>query len=622
VTGATRSTDFPTVNPFQSAFAGGGSGTDIVGDAFVTKVNAAGTALLYSTYLGGSNRDSGYGIAVNSDGNAYVTGYSSSTAFPTTSGAFDTVHNGSNDAFVTKLAAAGSSLTYSTYVGGTGSDLSYGIAIDATGNAYITGTTTSTNFPFTTSGSGSFVTELNAAGSALVFSNSPGGYGIVRDCTGNIYAVGGPPDAVVTKRDSSGTLVYTYSFGGSADDIGYGIAVDCAGSVFVTGTTASTNFPTTTGAVQPAFGGGPSDAFVAKISEVDTIQFSASTYSVSEDGVSATITVTRLGTQSGEVSVTWATSDGTATAPSDYYDDSDVITFLAGDTTPKMFNVLINEDALNEGNETVNLTLSNPTGGAALGVPNTAVLTVTDNDSPGTVQFSSATYTVDEGGGSVAITVTRTGGSTGAVSVNYATSDGTATASSDYTAASGPINFGAGDTTPQTIYISINEDSLTEGSETFSITLTGSPLGTPSTAVVTIVDNESPVLLSQGQPATASSTYSTYTPDKAVDGITNNFWNSGGRAPRWIYVDLGSVRSLTEVKVLAGPGTPAGTTFYNVDVSNNASSWTTVATASNGSATTFTSSSVSTSARYVRIYVTSHSANSWIALYEFQVYGF
>ncbi len=130
-----------------------------------------------------------------------------------------------------------------------------------------------------------------------------------------------------------------------------------------------------------------------------------------------------------------------------------------------------------------------------------------------------------------------------------------------------------------------------------------------------------PVLLSQGQPATASSSYSTNTPDKAVDGITTNFWNSGGYAPRWIYVDLGSVRSITEVRVLAGTGSPSGTTYYNVDVSNNATNWTTVTSASNASATVYTVSPVSASARYVRIYVTSHSGGSWIALREFQVYG-
>jgi hypothetical protein len=108
----------------------------------------------------------------------------------------------------------------------------------------------------------------------------------------------------------------------------------------------------------------------------------------------------------------------------------------------------------------------------------------------------------------------------------------------------------------------------------------------------------------------------------AVDGLTSNFWNSGGKAPRWIYVDLGSLRSITEVRVLAGTGTPSGTTYYNVDVSSDAATWTTLTSASNASNTTFTVSTVSASARYVRIYVTSHSGGSWIALREFQVYGF
>jgi hypothetical protein len=138
-----------------------------------------------------------------------------------------------------------------------------------------------------------------------------------------------------------------------------------------------------------------------------------------------------------------------------------------------------------------------------------------------------------------------------------------------------------------------------------------------------IVSGSTPVLLSQGQPATASSYYLSYTPSKAVDGNISTLWSAGGVAPRWIYVDLGSVRGLTEVRVLAGTGgTPVGTTYYNVQVSDDATNWTTVASASNASNTTFTVSPVSASGRYVRIYVTSNSMNRNIVLYEFQAYGF
>jgi uncharacterized protein (TIGR03437 family) len=141
VTGYTSSTDFPTANAFQAAFGGG------FRDAFVAKLNATGSALVYSTYLGGSGWDQGAGIAVDSSGNAYVTGYTNSTDFPTAN-AFQAALGGFGDVLVTKFNAAGSALVYSTYLGGGNSnDEGYGIAVDSSGNAYVTGRTCSTNFP-------------------------------------------------------------------------------------------------------------------------------------------------------------------------------------------------------------------------------------------------------------------------------------------------------------------------------------------------------------------------------------------------------------------------------------------------------------------------------------------
>ena len=167
------------------------------------------------------------------------------------------------------------------------------------------------------------------------------------------------------------------------------------------------------------------------------LQFSAATYSVAENAGPATVTVTRTGGSSGAVSVTFATSNGTATAPGDYTAVvSQSVSFAAGDTAPKTVSIPIIDDTAVEGNETVNLALTAPTGGATLGSPSTAVLTITDNDvaSPGALQFSAATYSVAENAGPATVTVTRTGGSSGAVSVTFATSNGTATAPGDYTA--------------------------------------------------------------------------------------------------------------------------------------------------------------------------------------------
>src|SRR5207247_1687836 len=186
VTGITASaTNFP---PPAGAFptASAGAGCRSLTDAFVTQLNPTGTALVYSTYLGGRDFDNGEEVAVDAAGNAYVTGRTSSTDFPTTVAAFQTTSAGGGDAFVTKLNSTGSALVYSTFLGGAeSSDGGFGIAVDALGNAYVTGLTNSTDFPTTagafqtTIGStqSAFVTKLNPTGSALVYSTYLGGSG-------------------------------------------------------------------------------------------------------------------------------------------------------------------------------------------------------------------------------------------------------------------------------------------------------------------------------------------------------------------------------------------------------------------------------------------------------------
>jgi hypothetical protein len=229
VTGWTSSSAFPTAAPLQSYLAGGR-------DAFVAKLNPAGNTLLYSTYLGGGANDSGNGIAVDASGNAYVAGYTYSLNFPTLS-AYQSSLRGMENAFVAKLNSSGK-LVYSTYLGGNGSDNATSIAIDGAGDAFITGGTTSTNFPT--------AAALQAAS-------------------------GGNQDAFVTKLNPSGNgLVYSTYLGGSggvvgSPELGTGIAVDASGAAYVTGATGSTNFPVTAGVPQSAYLGGGSDAFVAKL---------------------------------------------------------------------------------------------------------------------------------------------------------------------------------------------------------------------------------------------------------------------------------------------------------------------------------------------------------------------
>jgi uncharacterized protein (TIGR03437 family) len=199
VTGWTNSTNFPTANALQAAFGGVSSTGYPYGDAFVSKLNQAGSALVYSTYLGGSGGDEGHSIAVDSAGSAYVTGWTNSTNFPTASPLQPTYRGSWSNAFVAKLNAAGSALVYSTYLGGDGNDTGFGIAVDSSGNAYVTGQTYSPDFPkagsLVLSGyNGAFITKLNATGAKLVYSDVFGnigiGYGIAVDPSANAYVTG------------------------------------------------------------------------------------------------------------------------------------------------------------------------------------------------------------------------------------------------------------------------------------------------------------------------------------------------------------------------------------------------------------------------------------------------
>jgi hypothetical protein len=303
--GRTESTDFPTANPFQAMNRGGFFGAD----AFVVKLNAAGSALIYATYLGSSQNDEARDIAVDAEGNAYVTGAAGASDFPTTPGAFGTT---SGRVFVTKLNPAGSALVYSAYFGGLLGAEGQSIAVDADGNAYVVGTTVATDFPTTPgafqtarrSGEDVFVTKLNASGSSLRYSTYLGGDGTDRglniavDAAGNACVTGrttsmnfpterpiqaafggGPPigDAFVTKFNATGSaLVYSTYLGGSGADEGSSIAVDAEGNAYVTGQTNSANFRTTAQAFQRMFGGTfpQADAFVTKLDGIGMLVYS------------------------------------------------------------------------------------------------------------------------------------------------------------------------------------------------------------------------------------------------------------------------------------------------------------------------------------------------------------
>jgi hypothetical protein len=283
ITGMTLSSDFPTLNPYQTDQGGA--------DAFVTKLSSSGNSLIYSTYLGGGGTDVGYDIAVNANGNAYLTGRTESYNFPTLN-PYQTDQGGA-DGFITKLSNDGNSLIYSTYIGGASNDEGDGIAVDVSGNAYVTGGTWSSDFPtlnpYQTDQRGAdvFVTKLSNAGNSLIYSTYLGGrdvdigFRIAVDINGNAYVTGGTwssdfptlnpyqadqgaADAFVAKLGNTGnSLIYSTYLGGSGTDDGLGIAVDSGGDAYVTGFTGSIDFPTLN-PYQMRKGG--DDAFVTKLS--------------------------------------------------------------------------------------------------------------------------------------------------------------------------------------------------------------------------------------------------------------------------------------------------------------------------------------------------------------------
>jgi uncharacterized repeat protein (TIGR01451 family) len=301
ISGTTGSTNFPTQGP---AFPNNQGLSDI----FVTKINAAGSAIVYSTYVGGSGLDRSAGLAIDAGGNAYVVGRVGNTSidFPTTAGALAPTYQGGDfDGVVFKLNAAGNALVYSSFVGGEDNDSTEGIAVDSSGNAYVTGGTRSTGFPVTSSGFQSFragdtdayFSKLNSSGSAMLYSTLLGGIstdrgsGVVVDSAGNAYVAGyasspdfptqnafqgfsgGSFDAFIAKIDptasGAASLLFSTYLGGIGDDKAYGIAIDGGGNnVYVTGQTSSNSFPVLSPA-QPAFGGS-FDAFITKISSTGT----------------------------------------------------------------------------------------------------------------------------------------------------------------------------------------------------------------------------------------------------------------------------------------------------------------------------------------------------------------
>jgi len=303
VAGFTYTSTFTTTTGAYQRTYGGAT------DGFVVKLNPSGTAQLYSTFLGGQGEDQITGIDVDTSGNAYVTGFTASNNFPTTPSAYRMAYSGSTDAFVAKLKDDGTALVYSTYLGGSNIDRAYAIDIDGSGNSYIAGQTFSSSFPTTAGafrtahggGSDAFVTKLNATGSSLAYSTFLGGagacsvsdpfrqyscdtaYAISVDANGQAFVAGlagpgfqlsgasqstpgGNGDAFVTQINATGTsLIYSTFVGGGGGDVALGVTNSSASGPVVTGFTNSTDFPVSSGALQTTHGGGAQEGFLTRL---------------------------------------------------------------------------------------------------------------------------------------------------------------------------------------------------------------------------------------------------------------------------------------------------------------------------------------------------------------------
>ncbi len=421
VIGGTASRDFldenGIANPAKvNSFIGG------VGDGFVTKVSQDGSSIVYSRYIGSPNDtqhdDTVLGIRVDNQGKAYIHTIVRTDGAYTTPGAYDTSFNGGDaDSYYAIISADGKQLLYATYLGGSGGEYAeHNMARDGSGFAYLVGVTSSTNFPIMGGNQSSiggaedgFLAKFNAAGQ-LVHSTYVGGsdddsaFGPAVDMNGSMYVTGftkssnfqtspgaydtshnGDRDVFFQAYDSSGVLFYSTFLGGGNYDYGRYIAVDPAGDIVIVGETKSSDFPVTPGAYDTTFSG-VSDIFIAKFSVGGTpppvqgaLKFNSADYYTYENAGSVMVTVNRVGGVSGAISVAYATSDGTATSNLDYTPVSGTLNFANGKST-KSFSIAITDDSLFETNETIIVNLSNPTGGAVLGIPDQATVHILDDE--------------------------------------------------------------------------------------------------------------------------------------------------------------------------------------------------------------------------------------------------
>jgi hypothetical protein len=624
VAGYTRSNDLPGT-------AGGAVATNVAGNqaAYLIRLDPTLTVLRQGTYYGNNMRGQAdiidlLKLAADATGAVYLAGSANSTILQgTAGGAIPTVVNG-RPGFIAKFSADLKNLIQATYVTGGVDSLGLSaqnsigeIVIDpATGDVLIAGTSNSRSLPVTSGafqktldadmGAGGFVARLpntltsftalsyveshstrpqsshNTAVVSLalhptngdiylyggtdgdLLDGSAGGYvpttsfnvpseflmrvapdlTVIRNATflspggqsfpspfsvripasGDVYTAGyqcadtsggiqpgggGESDVCVARwaPDLHALVQETLLGGNGAEDeidgggsTGAALAVGIAGDVYLAGGTNSTNYPGTSGGAQSTFPVGSSaSGYVARITadlagapQPGTLQFSAATYSVADNAGVAEIFVNRANGSSGAISVTVASSDGTGMAGVDYTASSQVLAWADGDNTAKAFDLAVKVDSATAGNKTVNLTLSGATGGATIGTQSTAVLTITATSTPlpGSLQLSAGTYSIADNAGTVSIGVTRSGGTAGAVTIVFATADGSGLAGTNYTTTTQTVAFADGDAAVKTVSIPVKLHGIVGSSFTVNLGLTaptgGATLGSPATAVLTI----------------------------------------------------------------------------------------------------------------------------------------
>jgi len=499
---------FPiTATAFEPHFGGGST------DAYVIKVNSTGSGILYSSYFGGGSEDVGYGITVDTNNDAYVTGLTDSADLPTTGSAFQPTYGGNGDAFFAEINTAGSgpsSLIYSTFLGGTGLDQGNAITIDATGEAFIAGGTASptlgTAGAFQPACAGNcaqdaFVAEINpalsGAGSEIFFTYLGGSLadsasGIALDLLGNIYVTGstvsqnfptagaafqsayggGNDDGFVTKMNPTGSaLVYSSYLGGTQTDNGNGIAVDTSGSAYVAGQTCSTNFPVSN--PEQAAPGGNCDAFVSKVSILNGIQLNP---------LALTFSAQSLNTTSAPLTVTLTNGDNPLTISS----------ITLGGTNPGAFlispsSTCVAPSSLNPGATCTIVATFSPT---TPGVSN-ATITITDSapNSPQVINLTGTASTLTLSASSLDFGSVAVGTTSAPLSIT-ATNDGTSaisfssiTASGDFAESDNCVAAALQPTTNCTINVTFKPSST--NSSVGALTITDNAPGSPQIVLLT-----------------------------------------------------------------------------------------------------------------------------------------